>query len=144
MRLKVGAMLPEVFRHLFRKPATVECPFVAVPAAPNYRGTPVVDANKCIGCTRCVKDCPAEALELKKEFEFTNEQGKNVRKFSMTLYIDRCSHCAQCVESCSVDAISMDANYTHPAFNREALKVVYMPDRPANAQPPSPEPEKVT
>ncbi len=134
MRLRLGAMLPEVVRHLFRKPATVEVPFVPVPPPANVRGTPVMDPQKCIGCLRCEKDCPAEAIEIRKHFEFTNEAGKNVKRFSMTLYIDRCTHCAQCAESCPVDAIVMDPVYSHPAYDREHLKVIYAATPPP-AQP---------
>jgi formate hydrogenlyase subunit 6/NADH:ubiquinone oxidoreductase subunit I len=130
MKLKVGAMLPEVFRHLFRRPATIECPFVDVPTAKAYRGKPVMDPLKCIGCNRCVMDCPAEALEIRKEYEYKNEQGKPVRRFSMTLYIDRCTHCSQCEESCPVDAIRMDSDHGNAAFTRAELIVRYQPEPP--------------
>ncbi len=30
----------------------------------NDQGEPIIDASKCIGCRKCVKICPAEALEM--------------------------------------------------------------------------------
>ncbi|MDD5189471.1 MAG: FAD-binding protein [Dehalococcoidales bacterium] len=39
-----------------------ECPKEAVTL--NEKGEPVIDFNKCIGCRRCLKVCPASALEM--------------------------------------------------------------------------------
>ncbi|MFA5307952.1 MAG: electron transfer flavoprotein subunit alpha [Dehalococcoidales bacterium] len=39
-----------------------ECPFDAVTM--NDKGEPVIDVVKCTGCQRCVKICPAQALEI--------------------------------------------------------------------------------
>ena len=127
MKLKFAAMLPEITRHLFRKPATVEVPFQSIHKPEGLRGKPVMDPQKCIGCNRCTSDCPAEAIEINKEYEYKNEAGKLIRRFSMTLYIDRCTHCSQCEESCPVDAIKMDSSYCHPAYSRDDLKVLYKP-----------------
>ena len=38
MKLKFAAMLPEITRHLFRKPATVEVPFQNIPQPKDLRG----------------------------------------------------------------------------------------------------------
>ena len=42
----------------------------------NEAGEPVVDAEKCIGCLKCVKVCPAQALEM----AFTPEELKILRE----------------------------------------------------------------
>jgi hydrogenase-4 component H len=128
--MKLGAMLPEILRHLFKKPATVFYPFEPVPAAKNYRGKPVMDPMKCIGCQRCVKDCPSEAIEINKAYEVTSPEGKPIRKFAMTLYIDRCTHCGQCAETCPVKAIHIDEDYNHPVYDRAQLVVMYKPELP--------------
>ena len=39
-----------------------ECPFDAITM--NEKGEPIIDLAKCTGCQRCVKICPAEALEI--------------------------------------------------------------------------------
>jgi electron transfer flavoprotein alpha subunit len=44
------------------------CPVDAVQM--NDKGEPIIDAAKCIGCTKCVKVCPAQALEM----SFTPEE----------------------------------------------------------------------
>jgi len=48
MSLKLGAMLPEVVRHLFRKPATVQYPFEKLELPKKFRGSPVMDPALCI------------------------------------------------------------------------------------------------
>ena len=51
--------------------------------------------------------------DLRHLLEELREAGKLIRRFSMTLYIDRCTHCSQCEESCPVDAFKMDSSYCH-------------------------------
>jgi len=125
MSLKLGAMLPEVMKHLFKKVATVPYPFRKLTVPPGFRGNPVMDPNLCIGCQMCVRDCPSEALEIKKESERTDEQGKVIKRFSMTFYLDRCSHCAQCQEICPKKAIVLNDQFEEAAFDRGALKIIY-------------------
>lgn len=47
-----------------------DCPKDAI--SMNEKGEPVIDVSKCIGCQKCVKICPAEALEM----FFTEEEKK--------------------------------------------------------------------
>ncbi|HBE73106.1 MAG TPA: ferredoxin [candidate division Zixibacteria bacterium] len=125
MSQKLGAMLPDLIRHFFRKPATVQYPFEKLELPKKFRGNPVMDPALCIGCQMCVRDCPSEAIEIHKESEATDEAGKVKRTFSMTFYMDRCAHCAQCEEVCPKKAIHLDSTFEHGAFDRGALKVVY-------------------
>lgn len=39
-----------------------ECPFDSIEM--NEKGEPIIDLKKCSGCRRCLKVCPAEALEI--------------------------------------------------------------------------------
>lgn len=125
MSLKLGAMLPDLVRHFFRKPATVQYPFEKLELPKKFRGNPVMDPALCIGCQMCVRDCPSEAIEIHKESETTGEDGKVKKTFSMTFYLDRCSHCAQCEEVCPKKAIHLDSTFEHGAFDRGALKIIY-------------------
>jgi formate hydrogenlyase subunit 6/NADH:ubiquinone oxidoreductase subunit I len=118
-------MLPEVLRHLFKKPATVQYPFQKIGVPKGFRGRPVMDPNLCIGCQMCVRDCPSEAIEIHKESETTSAEGKVVKKFSMTFYLDRCSHCAQCEEVCPKKAIHLNQDFEDGAFDRGSLKYIY-------------------
>jgi electron transfer flavoprotein alpha subunit len=49
-----------------------ECKYDAVEM--NAKGEPVIDFQKCIGCRRCLKICPAEAIEI----YFTAEEQKTL------------------------------------------------------------------
>jgi formate hydrogenlyase subunit 6/NADH:ubiquinone oxidoreductase subunit I len=125
MNLKIGAMLPEVIRQLFKKPATVQYPFERNKVPATLRGKPVMNPGLCVGCKMCERDCPSEAITIQKVSETTDEQGKVKRNFSMTFYLDRCTHCAQCEESCAKRAITMDNCFEDAAFNRDSLKIIY-------------------
>ena len=128
MSIKLGAMFPEVFRHLFKKPATVQYPFEKNTVPKDLRGNPVMNPDLCIGCHMCERDCPAEAIEIAQQGETTTAEGKVKKRFMMTLYIDRCCHCAQCEESCPVKpakAIRMNQEFEDAAFDRGSLKVIY-------------------
>ncbi|OGS20109.1 MAG: hypothetical protein A2252_11195 [Elusimicrobia bacterium RIFOXYA2_FULL_39_19] len=117
--MKLGAFLPEIFKHLFKKPNTVCYPFEKIGVPKDFRGMPVFTSSKCIGCKLCVMDCPAEALEIIRVSE-------TEKKFKMILHNDRCIHCAQCVDSCNKDAIAMNADYELAAFDRNKLKIEYL------------------
>ena len=54
-----------------------------------------IDAEACKGCTKCAKDCPAEAI--------TGD-----RKQPHTLDRDKCIKCGACFESCSFDAVFVE------------------------------------
>jgi len=118
MSIKVAAFLPEMLRHLFKKPATVRYPFEKTPPPKDFRGTPVFTASKCIGCMICVNDCPAEAIDIIRISE-------TEKKFKMILHNDRCIHCAQCVDSCPTKTYHMNTEFELAAFSRHDLKIEY-------------------
>ncbi len=121
MRKRVASYLPELLRHLFKKPVTVQYPFQKLKVPKDFRGSPVFHAEKCIGCHMCERDCPAEAIEI-------ITLSKEKKKFKMILHNDRCIHCAQCVDTCPTDTYTMDAEFELAAFDRHALKIEFMPE----------------
>ena len=57
------------FKHMFKKPITVDYPDEKVPVFPKYRGKQVLmrDENgleKCVACGLCSVACPADAIYL--------------------------------------------------------------------------------
>ena len=117
--MKIVPFLPELFRHLFKKPATVKYPFEKLQVPPGFRGTPYLLTEKCIVCRACERDCPAESIEISSVSEAE-------KKFKMIIHNDRCVHCAQCVESCPTDAMQINSEFELATFNRHRLKVEYI------------------
>ncbi len=90
MKIKILPFLPELVKHLFRKPATVKYPFEKLPVPEGFRGTPFLHPEKCIVCRICVMDCPAEAIEEGEPYVINEE---------------KCTECGNCAEVCPVEAI---------------------------------------
>ncbi|HMA52875.1 MAG TPA: 4Fe-4S dicluster domain-containing protein, partial [Acidobacteriota bacterium] len=91
--MRIAAFLPELLRHLFKKPATVDYPFKKLDVPKDFRGTPYLRPELCIVCKACERDCPAEAIEI-------SDVNAAEKRFRMIIHNDRCIHCAQCVDVC--------------------------------------------
>ncbi len=61
-----------------------------------------VDRNKCIYCTRCVRSCAYDALELKTES--FDDKGRPVGL--EIIFNDNCVSCGNCVDNCSTGALN--------------------------------------
>jgi len=117
--MTIGSMFGDIFKSFFKKPITEKYPFVKKDAPENLRGKLVWDPEKCSGCQLCVKDCPANALEL-----ITVD--KVNKKFVMRYNIDRCTFCAQCVESCRFGCLEMsDEMWELASIKKEPFEVHY-------------------
>jgi len=133
--MKVAVFLPELLRHLFRKPATVDYPFQKLEVPPDFRGTPFLHPETCIACKACERDCPAEAIEITSVSDAE-------KKFKMVIHNDRCVHCAQCVDSCPTTpkAMEMDKLFEIAAFDRHDLKAEWVFTRAVLKKEPKPAP----
>jgi formate hydrogenlyase subunit 6/NADH:ubiquinone oxidoreductase subunit I len=118
--MKIGSMLGEIIRSVFRKPATVQYPFGVRQAVPDrLRGVIQYDPEKCTGCTLCMKDCPANAIEILAI-------DKPNKRFIMRFHADRCTYCAQCVVNCRFKCITMsNTEWERAALTREPFTVYY-------------------
>jgi NAD(P)H-quinone oxidoreductase subunit I len=115
--MKIAAFLPELIRHLFKKPATVDYPFKKLEVPKDFRGTPYLNPEMCIVCRACERDCPAEAIEISSVDEAE-------KRFKMIIHNDRCIHCAQCVDSCPTipKAMRMDSLFEIADDDRHKFK----------------------
>ena len=108
--MRIGAMLGDISKSLFKKPVTELYPIERRPAPVRLRGNLQFEPSKCSGCKICVRDCPASAIELVVV-------DKATKRFVMKFHADRCTYCAQCVVSCNFDSLSM----SHEAWELAAL-----------------------
>lgn len=66
-----------VFKHLFKRPVTLEYPEKKRELNDNFRGKPVVEG--CIGCGICQKVCPTGAIS------FTKDENGKVSSYTVDL-----------------------------------------------------------
>jgi formate hydrogenlyase subunit 6/NADH:ubiquinone oxidoreductase subunit I len=108
--MRIGAMLGDISRSLFKRPVTELYPFERRPTPERLRGHVTFEAAKCTGCKICVRDCPARAIEIAVV-------DKATKRFVMRFNRARCTYCAQCVVSCNFDAVGM----SHECWELAAL-----------------------
>ncbi len=117
--MKFGVMLGDVVRSLFRRPVTRQYPFERQEAPDHLRGKLFWNPEQCTGCALCVKDCPADAIEL-----ITIDKAS--KRFVLRYHMDRCTFCGQCVQSCRFKCIQMsDDHWELAAINKEPFTVYY-------------------
>ena len=81
---------------------TLPYPMQARPVPPNFRGRPIFDAAKCIGCAGCANNCPAREIlvfDVCQEIRILKYLGR------------RCTYCGRCAEVCPEKAITMSAEF---------------------------------
>lgn len=78
----------------------------------------LVDANKCVGCSRCERSCKYDALKLELSF---NPETMLLEHSSITL-TERCVSCGACVDACPTGALSKKG-LAVPLFPEEVQKV---------------------
>ncbi|MCQ2318801.1 MAG: NADH-quinone oxidoreductase subunit NuoF [Bacteroidales bacterium] len=61
----------------------------------------VIDKDKCIGCGKCAKNCPAEAISK------TNYIAEGHKLPSMAIDTTKCIKCGACMSGCKFEAISI-------------------------------------
>lgn len=110
------AMIREVYRHLFKKRATILYPYEEkelVHLPKGYRGKIAFYRDKCIGCQICFRVCPAQAIKIVED-----DRGKRP-----VFFLYRCMYCAQCAESCPTKAIELTQDFEVIAFKKEDMVV---------------------
>lgn len=115
---KIG-MLADLVDSAFRHPVTEQYPVERRPDTEHFRGLVHWNPEACTGCALCVKDCPAEAIEL-----ITID--KAAKRFVLRFHADRCTFCGQCAYNCRFDCISLaNDEWELAAVRRDGFTIVY-------------------
>lgn len=81
---------------------TLPYPARSRPVPPNFRGRPVFDAARCIGCAGCANNCPAHEIlvfDVCQEVRILQYLGR------------RCTYCGRCADVCPEKAITMSREF---------------------------------
>ena len=114
-KTKLGKMVAEVLQTFLEKPATVLYPYEKLEMPDKFRGKLVFYPEKCIGCMLCMKDCPSNAIKIKKLPD---------GKFEAEIDLDKCIYCAQCVDSCPRKALEATKDVELAQLDSGKLKVI--------------------
>jgi len=110
--------LTTTFRHLFRRPTTVQYPEELPVISSRHRGRHILHRyedglEKCVGCELCAAACPVKCILVIAE---ENTEAKRVspgERYAARYEINlsRCIFCGYCEEACPVGAITMGPRY---------------------------------
>ena len=81
---------------------TLPYPAQAQPLPDKFRGRPIFDATKCIGCAGCANNCPAREIlvyDVCQEVRVLQYLGR------------RCTYCGRCADVCPEKAITMSPDF---------------------------------
>lgn len=110
------------FRHLFRRPVTVQYPFEKVPMYPRYRGMHFLEryedgTERCVCCGLCAKACPADCIYM--EPSETDDGIMYAEIYEINLL--RCIYCGLCEEACPEEAVFLGHDYEFSNYTRESF-----------------------
>lgn len=114
-----------VFKHIFKRPVTLEYPEKRAELNDNFRGEHVLtqDENgklKCTACGTCQRVCPSfGTIQIEKA---KDDNGKFYPK-NYSIDLNKCIFCGNCVQYCPFDAIKMTKKYELADEKKSSLKL---------------------
>ena len=114
IRMKVPKIreLGEAISNIFSGRFTTRFPGKDYEAPDAFRGKPIYNPERCVGCGACAQVCPAKAIEIKDNLK------KKLR--TLTVKYTDCIFCGQCQEKCIVmDGITLSTEYKTALFGKK-------------------------
>lgn len=109
-----------VFKHLFKRPVTLQYPEKRAKLSDKFRGEHALSAGKCTMCGTCQRVCPSfGTIDIVKD---TNEEGKPYL-VNYSIDYNKCIFCGNCVQYCPFNAIKMIRKYELANEKKSALKI---------------------
>lgn len=93
-------------RELFRRPTTVKYPYEKREIPTRFRGMVVNDVTTCNACTKCVRVCPVDCIDMKGV-----GKGKDRKSEYWKLDYSKCCWCQLCVEVCPDGSLQMSHEF---------------------------------
>jgi formate hydrogenlyase subunit 6/NADH:ubiquinone oxidoreductase subunit I len=114
MKLPKVRELVEAVKALATGPYTSKFPKVGHTPFPAFRGQPVYDPDRCVGCLACEEVCPAEAIGHQDITE-------GVPRRVLYHYTDTCIFCGSCEAACIADhqGIRLSTQWELSFFDRK-------------------------
>ncbi len=109
------------FKHIYKKPVTLQFPDERQVMPERYRGFVHNDMTKCDSCNICAKLCPVDCIYIESE-------GKGKARMMTRYAIDynKCIWCSLCTENCHTGSITMSHDYDHSVYDRRTLVYEFM------------------
>jgi formate hydrogenlyase subunit 6/NADH:ubiquinone oxidoreductase subunit I len=115
-------MLGDLVRSLFVRPITRRYPRDRPAVPERLRSALRWNPARCTGCGMCVRDCPANAIEL-----ITLDKAS--KRFVLRYHLDRCTFCGQCVQTCNFGCLELaNDRWELAALSKEPFTVHYGDD----------------
>lgn len=111
-----GKIARLLMQSLFKKPATGNYPADRSGMPEGFRGKLKFNAQVCIGCKMCMRDCPTGAIEIRKIGD---------KQFEAQINLAKCIYCGQCVDSCPKNALDITAEFELARLDPAQLKVIF-------------------
>ena len=126
--LKMPAGFVVTFKHIFKKPVTLDYPKKREPMAPRYRGLHYLEryedgTERCVCCGLCAAACPADAIYMEPAENEKGERYAHIYEINML----RCIFCGFCEEACPEEAIFLGREYEFADDHRNSF--IYCKER---------------
>jgi NADH-quinone oxidoreductase subunit I len=112
----------EVFKHAFRRRATVQYPDRKRPLPARYRGRIILardpdGGERCVACHLCAVACPVDCIALQAA---EDEHGRRYPEF-FRINFSRCIFCGFCEEACPTYAIQLTPDVEMSEYRRSGM-----------------------
>jgi len=111
-----------IFKHAFRRRATVQYPEERAVFPPRWRGRIILSRDpdgeeRCVACYLCSAACPVDCIALQAT---EDEHGRRYPDF-FRINFSRCIFCGMCEEACPTYAIQLTPDFEMGEYQRHNM-----------------------